>query len=160
MSDGIIHYVDAGEFFSVYGIATLIVLLLLLWYFVRTTIEEPVCDVCRRCHRKCMGNCPGKNRCRCNYCAKAIEGMVTIEDQAILDYFPEFHWPEPTATEIVGEPKPYKLTHGTYGDVPVKLFDVTDRFYESEWIDPGAIILPNQRTSWQLSHLPIEAITW
>jgi hypothetical protein len=44
----VIHYVDVGEFYSIYGITTMIVVIMLVWYFVRSNMElshGSVCDV-------------------------------------------------------------------------------------------------------------------
>jgi len=131
----LIHYVDEGELYSIYGVTTLIVVLMLIWYFIRTNIE-----------------------CK-------IEGLggIPIEDPDLLAFMPEFH-PEYEFTRVqISDPKkplPYKFTEGLYGDVPLAVYDVADIAYKPEWNHNGSIYVPNMRTIFRQTYTPIEASFW
>jgi hypothetical protein len=121
-----IHYVDAGSFYSVYGISTMIVLLLLMWYFIRTNLEHS--------HgRRSMHNC-------------YVEGLggIPIENPDIMKMMPLPDYEPIQLSE--GEVKPYKHWGGMYGDVPLYIYDVKDLMYKPEWDHTKAIYVPNMRT--------------
>jgi hypothetical protein len=68
-----VHYVDSSNFYSVYGIVTLICVILLMWFFVRTTMDNTDCMggmKCSKCKKKCNGTC----RCGCHYCGLYMHG--------------------------------------------------------------------------------------
>jgi hypothetical protein len=136
-----IHYIDSSEYYNVYGVSTLIIILLLLWYFIRTNLEEN------------DGTCVHRHR---------IEGLTT-EDPAILAFMPEFQ-PDygtiPIQLTPLNEPKPYKFWTGTYGDVPLSLYDVKDVAYKPEWDHKTTIYIPNMRTIFRNTYTPIEASFW
>jgi hypothetical protein len=125
-------------------VITLIFLILLIWYFVRTNLEMP----CRKC-----------------IVEKSREGLngINIEDPDILAFMPEFK-PEYDAVPIEltppGEPKPYTFWSGTYGDVPLNLYDVKDIAYKPEWDHRAAIYVPNMRTVFRNTYTPIESTFW
>jgi hypothetical protein len=128
-----IHYIDSSEYYNVYGTSTLIIVLLLLWYFIRTNLEEPDVDCDKPHHRK------------------AREGLngINIEDPDILALMPEFQQDFdaiPLQLTAPDEPKPYKFWSGTYGDVPLNLYDVKDIAYKPEWDHRTAMYIPNMRT--------------
>ncbi len=138
-----IHYIDSSEYYNVYGISTLIVVLLLLWYFIRTNLEEP--DVSCELYRR-----------------EGLNG-INIEDPAILAYMPEFQ-PDFDAIPIEltppDEPKPYKFWSGTYGDVPLSLYDVKDVMYKPEWDHRTSMYIPNMRTVFRNTYTPQESRFW
>ena len=138
----IIHYVDTGSFYSVYGISTLVILILLMWYFVRTNLETN--------NMKCSGRREGL-------------GGIPIEDPDIMKLMPEFNGsyefkPIPITPE--GEPKSYKHWGGLYGDVPLYIYDIKDVAYKPEWDHNSAIYVPNMRTTFRQTYTPIEASFW
>ena len=139
-----IHYIDSSEYYNVYGVSTLIVILLLLWYFIRTNLEEN--DV--NCDRR--------------YSREGLVG-ITIEDPEILAMMPEFQ-PDfdtvPLQLTPPNEPKPYKFWSGTYGDVPLNIYDVKDVAYKPEWDHRTAMYIPNMRTSYKNTYTPIESSFW
>lgn len=160
----LVHYLDLGEYFSIYGIVTLIVLLLLLWYFVRTNLEDN--RKCRRCHRR---------RCRCNLdgfkksyvdvdvSMPGREGMFNFEDSAVLATLPEFNQPEPEPIKMTpdGEEPEYRLQKGMYGDVPMHVWDIADRKYGPEWYNGNTTMYqPNWRTSFRLSENQQDTYMW
>ncbi len=63
---GIIHYIDADNYYMIYGIATLIIVLLLLWFFIRTNLEYDN-KRCSKCYKKINGS-------SCNNCSHKIQG--------------------------------------------------------------------------------------
>jgi len=143
-----IHYIDSSEYYNVYGVSTLIIVLLLLWYFIRTNLEEndPDCDSYEHKHRHRDGF-----------------GGIPIEDPAILATMPEFQ-PDfdaiPVQISDPNSPPPYNFWSGTYGDVPLNLYDVKDVAYKPEWDHRKAMYVPNMRTIFRNTYTPIEASYW
>jgi len=146
-----IHYIDAGSFYSVYGISTLIIVLLLLWYFIRSHLSVDYYSE----------NCDNRE------VQEAREGLESfpIEDPDILAFMPEFmpdspyeYQPIPILPE--GEPKPYKFITGMYGGVPLNIYDVKDIAYKPEWDHRQAMYIPNMRTIFRQTYTPIEASFW
>ena len=45
---GNINYVDLGDYYSIYGVVSIIVVLLLLWFFVRTNLDSNRCGYCKK----------------------------------------------------------------------------------------------------------------
>ena len=108
----VIHYLDAGSYYSVYGITTMIVLIALLWYFVRSNLTTP-------------------HRC--------VEGLNNPDGNADGDFdilgLPGVIAPPPVPIKLTpdGEEPKYKLESGTYGDVPIIFFKDQDLLYANEW---------------------------
>ena len=146
----IIHYIDSSEYYNVYGTSTLIIILLLLWYFIRTNLEEGEED------KDC-------DRYRSHNHQREGLGGIPIEDSDILALMPEFQPdfdPIPMHLTAPDEPKPYKFWSGTYGDVPLNLYDVKDVAYKPEWDHRTAMYIPNMRTVFRNTYTPIEASFW
>lgn len=173
----IIHYVDQGEFYSVYGISTLICVIMLLWFFVRTNMENSRCErdgfvgvVCKKCKSKCQGKC----HCGCHYCAMyeaKLNGLLSVnsrregmyfEEESVRSHFSELTAPDPQPIQMTeGEIKPYNLKKATYGDVPLAFYDRSDAYYAPEWYDGNkAMYVPNMRTIFQKVNTPIESSFW
>ena len=223
-----VHVINAGRIYSTYGVITLICLIMLLWFFVRTNLES--CEgfkdfSCKKCKKKCLGkcNCPclycvtengkrkillqrsgmcgcggtsgmcglcgksgmcggggtsgmcgtcdkcnrpcsARSRCGCPGCRFAnVEGMFPFETPEVRSYFPELIEPEPNPIQITpkDQPKPYKLTKGTYGDVPIEFYDLADEYYRPEWYDlSNTMYVPNMRTTFRKVNTPIESSFW
>ncbi len=146
----VIHYIDAGEFYSVYGISTLIVLILLMWYFVRSNLESG-CSAHSANHHSSVRS------------TKEGLGGIPIEDPDIMKFMPEFNGTfeyEPIQITPEGEEPSYKFWAGTYGDVPLNIYDVKDIAYKPEWDHNTAIYVPNMRTIYRQTYTPIEASFW
>lgn len=154
----VIHYVDSGNFYSVYGISTLIIILLLLWYFIRSNISQDYysekCNLSK--HRKKWSNH-----------IKTIEGLegFPIEDPDILAYMPEFKANSPYDYKPIpilpdDTVKPYHFISGKYGDVPLNIYDVKDLAYKPEWDHRTAMYIPNMRTVFRQTYTPIESSFW
>lgn len=136
--DTTIRYVDSGSFYSVYGISSMIVVILLMWYFIRSNLE-------------------------CGCTGKEGLGGIPIEDPDIMKLMPEFNGTfeyEPIQITPDGEPKPYTHFSGTYGDVPLNIYDIKDIAYKPEWDHNKAIYIPNMRTIFRQTYTPIEATFW
>jgi hypothetical protein len=156
-----IHYIDSGNFYSVYGISTLIIVMLLLWYFIRSNISQDY--YLEECHihqspKKRLEGLEGLEK------LEGLEGFP-IEDPAILAFMPEFkdnspydYQPIPILDE--NTPKPYKFITGKYGDVPLNIYDVKDIAYKPEWDHRTAIYIPNMRTIFRQTYTPVEASFW
>jgi hypothetical protein len=160
----VIHYVDMGDFYTVYGIATLIVILLLLWYFVRSNLEEEKRPVYN--NLDCMNN----------YTKSYSTGHLTETSQVdkkdddtsesmllddISENFPEFKCETSNAEMAIPKQKKiYQLKSGTYGDVPVNVYDIKDIVYANEWVNPNEINIPNMRTSFRDVSSTIRAGYW
>lgn len=143
-----IHYIDEGSFYSVYGISTLIVVLLLLWYFIRTHLSEDYYS----------------EKCNIKSTTEGLESFP-IEDPDILAFMPEFMPNSPYNYRPIpilpkGEPKPYKFITGMYGGVPLNIYDVKDVAYKPEWDHRQAMYIPNMRTIFRQTYTPIEASFW
>lgn len=69
---GNINYVDLGDYYSIYGVVSIIVVLLLLWFFVRTNLESNRCGYCKKItSTKYCGVCQYRepyNFARCKIC--------------------------------------------------------------------------------------------
>lgn len=137
----VIHYVDAGEIYSVYGIASMIVIILLIWYFVRSNLVHEQ----RECH------------------LEGLNGGIYIEDPAILSMMPEFNGSmefEPIKISPDDKPKPYKMWSGEYGGVPLSVYDVGDVVYKPEWDHNQTMFIPNMRTVFRQTYTPYQASHW
>lgn len=125
MSDTIIKYLDANEFYNISYAITLVFLLFLVWFFIRVNLTKN--DVCTR-------------------------EMMTREDPAVLAHMPEFDGSydvKPLQISDPALPRPYKLWGGVYGDVPIYIYDTKDVLYKPEFDHANAIYLPNWRTAWR-----------
>lgn len=71
---GTINYIDFGNYYMVYGIVTLIIVLLLLWFFVRSNMEQYT-NRCKKCYKKISSSveycktCVNKIKCYSNRCS-------------------------------------------------------------------------------------------
>ena len=71
---GNINYIDIGEYYSIYGVTSIIVVLLLLWFFVRTNLDSNQCGYCKKntnTGTKYCGMCQYRepyNFARCKIC--------------------------------------------------------------------------------------------
>ena len=154
--NNVIHYVDAGNFYSIYGIATLVIVLLLLWYFIRSHISQDYySETCTLDKAKQVAE-PKESTSR--------EG-ITMEDPNILAYMPEFQKDSPYDYNPIqitpeDEPKPYKFTTGSYGGVQFNIYDTNDVIYKPEWDHNKAAYIPNMRTVFKQTYTPIEASFW
>ena len=122
----IIHYVKPDEIYGVYGTITLIFLVLLIWYFVRSNMFE--------------------------------EGMITLENHSVLAMMPEWRNKADATGGNDGaiinvsldDNSPIYNTKnnycGSYGGVPVCVYDVANGKHNPEWDHDRAIYLPNSRT--------------
>jgi len=133
MSEISMHYVDVGEFYSIYGVTSLIIVLLLLWYFIRSQMD-------------------GHNLSSCNADTREGLGGIPIEDPDLLKMMPEFgesYEFTPLAISPEGQPKPYMFWSGSYGDVPLNIYDIKDSVYKPEWDHNQQIYIPNMRTTFR-----------
>lgn len=61
-----VNHVDMGSYYSIYGIVCLIIVIALLWYFVRSNMVTE-CDACgKRCSLDCNCKCHGCKKTGCN----------------------------------------------------------------------------------------------
>jgi len=117
-----IHYIDAGDFYSIYGITTLIIIILLLWYFVRSHMYV--------------------NKC------KNSEGLQ-METDDVWQMMPESKLEfKPVQLSDPNNP-PYKLITGDYGGVGLNFYDIADGIYNPEWNHNNQMYLPNERTNFR-----------
>ncbi len=135
----VIHYVDEGEFYGVYGVTTLIVVILLLWYFTRTNITP------KSRHHEGLNNPDGD-----------LDGNFDILG------LPGVRSPLPPPIKLTpdGEDPKYKLETGTYGDVPIVFFKDQDLLYANEWGHGNMIYRPNTRTMFMNLNTPLQKTFW
>lgn len=137
-----IHYLDIGEYYSIYGALTLIVVILLLWYFIRTNLTS---GECKHSHHKEGLNNPDGDL-NGDFQVLGLSGVTT---------------PIP-ATKLTpdGEEPAYHLDSGTYGDIPVVFFKDSDLIYSREWGMGNYLYLPNTRTMFENVNTPIQKAYW
>ncbi len=163
-----IHYVDLGNFYSVYGISTLIIVLLLIWYFIRSNLSADYnsnyCEPKALWERK---NAEDKQKIKLPGGVKGVEGLegFPIEDPDILAFMPEFSENSPYDYQPIsitqdGQEKPYKFISGMYGDVPLNIYDTKDLAYKPEWDHRTAMYVPNMRTVFRQTYTPVESVLW
>ena len=139
----VIHYVKPDEIYGVYGSITLIFLVLLIWYFVRSNlfVEDEK-------YNKLGGN----DRRR------KIEGMFPLESSSVLSHLSEWNgFVENVPRETVAKHTENNYC-GSYGDVPVCLYDVSNTVYKPTWDHQTTMFLPNSRTLFKQSSN--ESIVW
>lgn len=144
-----------------YGALSIVIVLLLIWYFIRTNLEAD--DVCTNCGKKCRGHCRIKHGCMCKPCNSLIEGMFPLEDPAVLAHLPEMKEPTPAPIRMTpeGEEPSYTLQTGIYGDVPLSFFEEKDIPYGPEWPSKDVYMyVPNMRTTFQKVNTPVESMFW
>ncbi len=127
---GIIHNIDTSNYYSIYGVTTLIVFIMLLWFFIRTNISHK------------------NNSCR--------ENMFPIERSDILAKMPEFQEKDISPIKLTDEK--YYIKSGDYGSVKVNFYDIKDTIYDREWDTYNGIYLPNTRTLFKRVNSPYQAI--
>lgn len=127
---GIIHNTDIGNYYSVFGVTTLIVLLMLLWFFIRTNISHN--------HGKCR------------------EHMFPIERSDVLSMMPEFQEKDIKPIKLTDEK--YNIKSGDYGGVAVNFYDMSDTIYDREWDTYNGVYLPNSRTLFKKVNSPYQAL--
>lgn len=142
MQNSVIHYIDAGEYYSIYGISTLIIVLALLWYFVRSNLM-----ICEKCHnRKQQHTHEGLNNPygdeNGNFDELGLSGVVT-------KYPPRIQLTEK------GKKPNYNIQVGSYGDVPVVFYSDQDNLYAGEWRVPNRVYVKNTRTTF-MEQVPSE----
>ena len=135
----VIHYVKPDEIYGIYGSITLIFLVLLIWYFVRSNlfIDDEQYAISGRTKK---GTKKGTK-----------EGMFPLESSSVLSQMPEWN----VAAENVPRETIAKHTEnnycGSYGDVPVCLYDVSNTVYKPTWDHRSTMFLPNSRTLFKQS---------
>jgi hypothetical protein len=162
-----VRVLDLGNFYSIYGIVTILVLILLIWYFVRSNMEKPKsCKSCACPSVRATTNAPMPKRASIRVSPTQVKSDVSatkntqkegfegtagfpIEDPEILAYMPEFDGSmeiEKIQLSDPNKPAPYNLYMGLYGDVPLGIYDVKDSIYKAEFDHSTGIYLPNSRT--------------
>lgn len=186
---GTIHYIDFGNYYMVYGISTLIIVLLLLWYFVRSNLETNITR-CKNCYKKINNDKLYCNSCvvskknsisnRCSLCKiknikkydilSEMEAKLKTEDHTYVTNKEEMsnienvkvtnELPELTMRNIVSNNN-YKMRKGTYGGVEINIYDVKPYTYgPEEWTNEYSIYTPNTRTSFKNINTPKESLFW
>lgn len=138
MQSAVIHYVDAGDFYTIYGITTMIVVLALLWYFVRSNLT-----IKSRCVEG-LNNPDGDENG--DFQELGLPGVVT-------------NYPPRLKLTPDGEDPKYNIQSGTYGDVPVVFYSEPDYLYAGEWRVPNRLYVKNTRTTF-MEQAPIERTFW
>jgi hypothetical protein len=112
----VIHYIKPDEIYGIYGTITLIFLVLLIWYFVRSNMYNNV------------------------------EGMFPIENPKILEMMPEWNGAMTPVPHVPSGRKLSNHYCGNYGGVPACIYDVSNGIYKPEWDHNTTMFLPNTRT--------------
>jgi hypothetical protein len=141
------HIINLGEFYSIYGVVTLIIVLMLLWYFVKTNIFYNNYDE--------LDNMSDEE-------LDGLEGLDNPDGDADglfdeLEFSGEITRSSPLR---LSDKKPYHVQYGTYGDVPVVLFGDDDLLYSREWGMDNAIYVPNTRRMVKNNIIPREQMFW
>lgn len=134
----VIHYIDGDNYVSINYMVTLLVLIGLLWYFVRN-------ESYAACKKEGLNNPYGDG-------PKGDEfGMLGISGA----YFDR---PEPL--ELTKGPIPYDMVTGEYGDVPIAFYGYNALPYQLEWGTRNIPYVPNTRTNFMKTNHSRERDMW
>lgn len=139
------------------SLVLLVVVIMLIWSFIRAYVSE-------YCRPPVYGSVVLQRASPREYTQKR-EGMFPIEDPKILQYLPEFAEGYDLPPYTMQEPSDSDSTadsqfiSGTYGDVPVNIYDLKDSAENPNWDHAGAIHVENSRTAWRESRQPLEFST-
>ena len=187
--DTIIHYIDDSNYYMIYGVVTLIVVMLLVWYFIRSQLMS---DNTYNTHNSYhTHHCEGMDVSSASNASNAPNDTVSNTDSAVdnnvsSDQAAASASTNPDAENTTPEAdaaitillsgrsdapldfqytdKNYKggpLLKGIYGDVPVYLSNDRDQPYTKNWrVAHAGVYLPNSKTYWQTNESPWQAAYW
>jgi hypothetical protein len=144
---------DYTEYYTICGIVMLIVIMLLLWYFVRSTSNN------------IPNNYQIKKNKRSPLNVLTPQCLSKNESELIPKYqnTPKYQNAQDKPTNQFTD-KNYKfgpLQKGVYGGVVVYFNEISDNKYTSEWRTPnGGLYVLNSRTLWKDANTPNEAKYW
>lgn len=143
MQTGVIHYLDASEYYTIYGITTLMVVLALLWYFVRSNLtdEYKYTEGLNNPNGDATGDAADGD-----FGELGLSGVVT-------------EYPPRVQLTPTGEPTKYHLQTGMYGDVPVVFYTEPDMLYAAEWRVPNRVYVKNNRSLF-MEQIPEQRSYW
>jgi hypothetical protein len=140
-----IKYVDYSEYYMVYGIVSLVCVMLLLWYFVRTNMFGT------------SSVCSGSNHP--HHLSYRLEGLHVAPTASLPDSIG-------IANKSVNEftDTGYKfgpLPKGEIGDVTVYFNETSDNAYADQWREvDGGLYVHNSKTFFKDTNTPAEAPFW
>jgi len=136
-----VRYVDYSEYYMVYGVVSLICVMLLLWYFVRSQMYPTTCGP-RHHHR-----------------SYRLEGMEAANEASLPDSAQLTSKPVNSFTDNTYKFGP--LPKGEIGDVTVYLNETRDNMFADQWraVD-GGLYVHNSKTYWKDTNKPNEAPYW
>lgn len=122
---------DIGDYYQIYGVITLIVIILLLWFFIRTSMESS--------YRDCMTSAPGNT-----------------PDASYTQYVKEIDWTDKNYKRgdiLHGVFKD--------DPVPIYMYSDYDDQFASMWRKPDAgFYTPNSKLYWRTTLTPREKMYW
>jgi hypothetical protein len=138
--------VDYSEYYTVYGILTLIVIMLLLWYFVRSTSYDVTHDSQMK---------------RFHLPTQPHPHLPTHPHVSKLPSKHQSSQSNPTSQFTDANYKLGPLQKGMYGGVVVYFNETSDNMFASDWRTPnGGLYVHNARTFWKDANTPNEAEYW
>lgn len=142
-----INVVDMGNYYMIYGMVTMIVIMMLLWFFIRVNMTTPSCT-----HEGFL------------LYEKEIENTTPEAEDAIkklLSGNADEQYLNFKMTDREYKKEKHGLLKGMYGDVPVYLYDDGDIPYVKEWREMHhGIYIPNSKTYWVKANRPLEKDFW
>lgn len=148
----VIHYIDGDSYVSINYIITLLVLVALLWYFVRNESAS------RQQNESDKGGCRGIESMNNPY-GDGPKG----DEFGILGISGAFeNRPDPLqlTERTKGGLLPYDLVTGEYGDVPIAFYGYNALPYQLEWGTRNIPYVPNTRTNFMKVNHARERDVW
>lgn len=147
----LLQYIDYSKYYMVYGIVTLIIILLLLYAFVRNNIIYSTCDkpqhILPVCDKKIESLSP--NITNSSTPEKTTSTISTEEENKTQEGYTDDGY-------YLGA-----LPKGTYGDVVTYFNETSDNKNAPAWRTiHGGLYLHNSKTWWKDTNRPKEADYW
>ena len=131
MSDKIIHFIDADHYHTVYGISLLIIVLMLLWFFIKTNISYTEDKRCSGCGRKLInGKCKRCEKSRCKLCGISPKELCNCNDENVTKTEKNNKKLSEIETIVKNENKMYDSSKNNAGSIPLEESAVLEKFPE------------------------------
>lgn len=150
----VIHYIDGDSYVSINYIVTLLVLVALLWYFVRNESAS--------CQARVMQT-DGSNGVQTEGMNNPYGDGPKGDEFGILGISGAFeNRPDPLqlTERTKGGLLPYDVVTGEYGDVPIAFYGYNALPYQLEWGTRNIPYVPNTRTNFMKVNHARERDVW
>jgi len=157
-----IFYLDEGNYYQVYGVTTMIVVLLLLWYFVRDHmhVDHSERSDYRRTSRPRSKTLRRLSKLDPDFGLEGFDTEPTPAQPRPDQVLSDRRGVEAFSAEVQAhEQNIERMPYGLYGDTPTYLY--SDAFGRGKIEQPpGSIAVQNSKMYWLKSNTAAERVAW